>query len=167
VRLGGAALDRLALEVERPDYDRATQAVGIVHFGMGAFHRAHQAWYTDRAMGAGDRGWAITGVSLRSADVAAQMNPQDALYTVTERSGAGLRARLVGAVREVLVAPIARDAVIAALAAPATHIVSLTIPLAAQLAAAAASADPLGALFGPRGLLASKWTPDVPARPLR
>lgn len=108
-------------------YDRDAQAVGIVHFGIGAFHRAHQAWYTDRAMSAGDRNWAITGVSLRSGDVAHQMSPQEGLYTVTERSGEGSRTRIVGAVKDVLVAPQEPEVVIAALASPTTHIVSLTI----------------------------------------
>jgi len=127
LRLARATLASLTPEVRRPDYDFTAQPVGIVHLGIGAFHRAHQAWYTDRAMEAGGHGWAITGVSLRSSTVAAQMNPQDGLYTVTERSGAGLATRLVGAVREVLAAAEARETVIARLAAPTTHIVSLTI----------------------------------------
>ena len=78
-------------DAERFGYDRRQQAVGIVHFGIGAFHRAHMAWYTDRAMDAGDRDWGIVGVSLRSGEVAHQMNPQEGLYTVTERSGEGAR----------------------------------------------------------------------------
>lgn len=127
MRLSESSLTRLAAQVERPGYDRAQQRVGIVHFGIGAFHRAHQAWYTDRAMEAGDRDWAITGVSLRSPTVAEQLNPQDGLYTVSERSAGADKVRLVGAVRDVLVAPIEREAVIAAIAAPTTRIVSLTI----------------------------------------
>ena len=108
MRLSAATLDSLAPDVERFAYDRDAQGVGIVHFGIGAFHRAHQAWYTDRAMDGGDRDWMIVGVSLRSADVAAQMNPQDGLYSVTERSSSAPLARVVGAVREVLVAPRSR-----------------------------------------------------------
>ncbi len=108
-------------------YRRDAQAVGIVHFGIGAFHRAHQAWYTDAAMNAGDSDWMITGVSLRSAEVAAQMNPQQGLYTVTERGPEGSATRLIGSVREVLVAPYEAQAVIALLAAPSTHIASFTI----------------------------------------
>jgi fructuronate reductase len=113
--------------VLRPAYDRQAQASGIVHFGIGAFHRAHQAVYTDDAMAAGDGDWAISGVSLRSPDVRDQMVPQDGLFTVAERSGAGTALRLIGSVRNVLVAPEAPDAVIAALAAPETRIVTLTI----------------------------------------
>ena len=125
------SLDTLALlppqDAQRFAYDRSAQAAGIVHFGIGAFHRAHQAWYTDAAMNAGDHGWMITGVSLRSAEVAEQLNPQQGLYTVTERGEHGATTRLIGAVREVLVAPHEGEAVIARLAAPGTHVASLTI----------------------------------------
>ena len=78
-------------------------------------------------MEAGDRDWAITGVSLRSPTVAEQLNPQDGLYTVSERSAGADKVRLVGAVRDVLVAPRQREQVIAAIAAPGTRIVSLTV----------------------------------------
>ncbi len=117
----------LAARVRAPGYDRAAQAAGIVHIGIGAFHRAHQAVYTDDAMGAGDRDWGIVGVSLRSGDVAAQLNPQDGLYTVSTRSATGTEVRLIGAVRKVLVAADDRQAVIDAIAAPETHIVSFTV----------------------------------------
>jgi fructuronate reductase len=127
VRLAPATLDRLAPAVACPRYDRDAQQVGIVHFGIGAFHRAHQAWYTDAAMNAGERDWMITGVSLRSASVAEQMNPQDGLYSLVERSGGGSQTRIIGAVRRVLVASEGAAAVIAALAAPDTHIASFTI----------------------------------------
>ncbi|MET0180480.1 MAG: mannitol dehydrogenase family protein [Novosphingobium sp.] len=127
MRLSSATVDRLPAEVERFAYDRAAQAVGIVHLGIGAFHRAHQAWYTDRAMDQGDRDWAIIGVSLRSAGVARQLNPQDGLYTVAEQSAERTRLRLVGAVREVVVLADAGERVSEILAAPTTRIVSFTI----------------------------------------
>ena len=117
----------LPVSVQVPDYDRADQKPGIVHIGIGAFHRAHQALYTDAAMGGGDRDWGIIGVSLRSGDVAAQLNPQDGLYTVSRRSAAGTGVRLIGAVQKVIVAADAPQAVVDAIAAPATHIVSFTV----------------------------------------
>lgn len=117
----------LPASVRVPGYDRAAQAPGIVHIGIGAFHRAHQAVYTDDAMGAGDRDWGIVGVSLRSGDVAAQLNPQGGLYSVATRSAAGSELRLIGAVQKVLVAAEDGQAVIAAIAAPTTHIVSFTV----------------------------------------
>ena len=126
-RLSQATLAQLPASVTRFAYDRAAQATGIVHFGIGAFHRAHQAWYTDRAMDAGDRDWAITGVSLRSAEVADQLCPQDGLYSLAERSGAGTDYRVIGSVRKVLVAGQHSAAIATALAAPATRIVSFTV----------------------------------------
>lgn len=117
----------LPASVRRPDYDRSAQAAGIVHIGIGAFHRAHQAVYTDAAMGACDRDWGIIGVSLRSGAVAAQLNPQQGLYTVSTRSAAGSEIRLVGAVQHALIASESPQAVIAAIAAKSTHIVSFTV----------------------------------------
>ena len=120
-------MSRLSDAVARPGYDRERQARGIVHFGLGAFTRAHQAAYTDAAMSVGDEGWMITGVSLRSAAVADQLNPQDGLYLIAERSGAGTSYRLGSAIRTVLTAPDDIEAVVAAIADPATRIVSFTV----------------------------------------
>ncbi|MDP3897915.1 MAG: mannitol dehydrogenase family protein, partial [Mesorhizobium sp.] len=91
------------------------------------FHKAHQAVYTDAAMAASGGDWMITGVSLRSADVADAMNPQNGLYTLLTRGPEGVSARVIGSIVRVLVAPREPDAVLAALAAPETKIVSLTI----------------------------------------
>lgn len=113
--------------VATPAYDRATLKSGIVHIGTGAFHKAHQAVFTDDALNASGGDWMITGVSLRSGDVADAMNRQDGLYTLLVRGPDGVSARVIGSIRKVLVAPRERDAVIAALAAPETKIVSLTI----------------------------------------
>lgn len=142
MRLRADQLHRLDPAVERPGYERSEQAVGIVHFGIGAFHRAHQAWYTDAAMNTGDRNWAITGVSLRTASVAEQMNPQDGLYTVVERSAAAPTLRLIGAVKDVVVASENPEAVIAALAEPATRIASFTITEKGYCRASDGSLDP-------------------------
>jgi fructuronate reductase len=110
-----------------PRYERSAQACGIVHIGLGAFHRAHQAVYTDDAMNDGDRGWGIVGVSLLNADVQAQMSPQDGLYTVRESQGSATTIRLIGSVRTVLVAPHDPITVVRAIADPNTRIVSCTI----------------------------------------
>lgn len=122
-------------------YDRHAQKTGIVHFGIGAFHRAHQAWYTDRAMSAGERDWAIAGVSLRSPAVMAQLNPQDGLYTVTEQGEARSHATLIGAIREVLVADRHAASIVDRIAAPACHILSLTVTEKGYCRAADGSLD--------------------------
>lgn len=141
MRLSAASAAGLPADVSRPAYDRDSQARRIVHFGLGAFTRAHQAAYTDAALGLGDSGWMITGVSLRSAGVAQQLNPQDGLYLIAERGGDGTRYRLGGAIRDVLTAPQNPQAVIAAIADPATRIVSFTVTEKGYCRAADGSLD--------------------------
>lgn len=127
MRLSQKTLPWIGREVQTGDYDRDTQSVGIVHFGIGAFHRAHQAWYTDAAMNAGERDWMITGVSLRSGSVADQLNPQDGMFTLTERSSRGRTTRVIGSVREVLIAGDGQDAIVARIASPDCHVISFTV----------------------------------------
>ena len=127
--------------VPPPGYDRAGKAVGVVHFGLGAFARAHLAWYTDRAMAQQGGDWLIAGVSMRSVDVAEQLNPQDGLYTLTEKSGPGAKPQLIGSLARVLVAPNAPCAVIDALAAPTTHLVTFTVTEKGYCRAADGSLD--------------------------
>jgi fructuronate reductase len=127
MRLSPVSMDRLPADLRRPGYDRDAQRCGSVHFGIGAFHRAHQALYTEAALEAGDRDWAITGVSLRSEQVREQLAPQGGLYTVTESGSSGHTTRLVGAVREVLVAAQEPARVIASVAAPQAHVITITI----------------------------------------
>lgn len=126
-RLREATLAALPAEVERPRYDRAAATAGVVHLGIGAFHRAHQATYFEQALNAGDSRWAITAASLRSPGVRDQLQPQDGLYTLVECDGRDERLQVIGAVRDVLVAPEDPAALVAALARPETHIVTLTV----------------------------------------
>lgn len=123
-RLAPDALPRAAA---LPAYDRATKGIGIVHIGLGAFTRAHQAWYTDRAMAVAGGDWMIAGVSLRGAAAGEQLNPQAGLYTLAERSGEGIDLRIVGSLNEVLLATSQRHSVLLRLIAPTTHIVTFTV----------------------------------------
>jgi fructuronate reductase len=141
MRLSSTSIGALPSGIAQPAYHPATQKSGIVHFGIGAFHRAHMAVYTDDAMNAGEGDWGITGVSLRSASVAEQMNPQDGLYTVTERSADGSKLRPIGAVQRVIVAQADPEAVVEAIAAPNTHIISFTITEKGYCRAADGSLD--------------------------
>jgi fructuronate reductase len=127
VRLNAGNAHSLPVAVERPLYDRCAQKAGCVHFGIGAFHRAHQGVYNHDAMNAGDSDWGIIGVSLRSSDVAEQMNPQDGLYTVATRSGDATGFRLIGSVQKVLVGPQDPQTVAEAIASADTHIITFTI----------------------------------------
>ena len=127
MRLSLAHLGALPESVARPGYNREGRGIGIVHFGMGAFHRAHMAAYTDDAMAADHGDWRILGVSLRSPAVRDQMRTQDGLYTLVERSAVGSKARMIEAVADVLVASEERERLVATLAAATTHIASFTI----------------------------------------
>jgi fructuronate reductase len=127
MRLSSSTLSRIPAATARPAYDRAAVRTGIVHLGIGAFHRAHQAVYTDDALAAGDLGWGIVGASLRSPDTADALNPQDGLYALSVRSGEGERLRVVGSVRRVMVAPEDPEALLQLMAAPKVRIVSLTV----------------------------------------
>ncbi|KAF5020485.1 hypothetical protein F66182_7495 [Fusarium sp. NRRL 66182] len=117
-------------KVQIPTYSRDGLKEGIVHVGVGGFHRAHLAVYIDQLLKKhGLRDWAICGVGLRPNDAAMRdvLEDQDHLYTVIERSAKGSFANVVGSINSFLYAPDDREAVIAKMAHPDTHIVSLTI----------------------------------------
>ncbi|HLI59929.1 MAG TPA: mannitol dehydrogenase family protein [Solirubrobacteraceae bacterium] len=119
-----------AAGVEVPEYDRSAVTASIVHFGVGGFHRAHQAMYLDRVLAGGDLRWGICGVGVLESDRAMRdaLAAQDHLYTLVQKHGDGTyEARVIGSIVDYLYAPDDADAVIARLADPATEIVSLTI----------------------------------------
>lgn len=126
-RLHPSTLDNLNASVQLPGYDPATIRPGIVHLGLGAFHRAHMAMYTDKAIAVSGGSWRIIGVSMRSDAVARQLKPQACLYSVMSEDAQGAQLRVIGALQDVLVAPENPGAVADAIADPAIHIVSLTI----------------------------------------
>jgi fructuronate reductase len=121
------SLERLPEGVVRPTYRPADFATGIVHLGIGAFHKAHQAVYTDDALAATGGDWRIIGVSLRSSEPSRELTPQNGLYTVIERSAHGSTARVIGAIARALSLPTDRQTVLHALCAPTTRIVTLTV----------------------------------------
>jgi fructuronate reductase len=124
-RLSLATLDRLPASVARPAYDVSTIEIGIVHFGPGAFFRAHQAAYYD-ALLAKDARWGVCAVSLHSVGVRDALSPQNGLYSLAVLD-VETRLQVIGAVREVLVAPAAPDQVLARLTSPAVRLVTLTV----------------------------------------
>lgn len=124
VRLTERAVDRAAARL--PAYDRARITPGIVHLGVGNFHRAHQAVYVDDCLLA-DTTWGIRGVSLRRPDMRDALAPQDGLYTLAVKDGASTQPRIIGSVIDLLVAADGAGPVLAAMTDPATRIVSLTV----------------------------------------
>jgi fructuronate reductase len=126
-RLNNASLSLLPQSIARPRYNRADVQTGIVHIGIGAFHRAHQAVMAEACLEAGDLGWGILGASLRSPSVAGQLNPQDGLYTCHIKDGSSTKISVIGASCGVLVAPDNPAALIEAMAQPSVKLVTLTI----------------------------------------
>ena len=126
-RLNDATLSGLTAEVARPAYDRTLVKTGVVHLGIGAFHRAHQAVVFDDALAGGDLRWGVLGASLRSPSVAEQLNPQDGLYTLVVRDGADERLRIIGSGKGVRVGPEDPEGLVGVMADADVHIVTLTV----------------------------------------
>ncbi len=125
-RLNEDSLADLPEGVRRPAYDRKAIKTGIVHLGVGAFHRAHQAVYTDDVLSQDPR-WGIVAASLRSPDTYDALDPQDGLYTLAVRSQSGEALRVIGSIRQVIVAPREVEQLLEAMSAPQTRIVTLTV----------------------------------------
>nr|WP_294693438.1 mannitol dehydrogenase family protein [uncultured Friedmanniella sp.] len=119
------------LEIPVPGYDRSSVTAGIVHFGVGGFHRAHQAMYLDRLMEQGRAlEWGICGVGVMASDARMRdtMAAQDCLYTLVMKDPDGSwTPKVIGSIVDYLYAPDDPEAVIEKMADPATRIVSLTI----------------------------------------
>jgi mannitol 2-dehydrogenase len=117
--------------VAAPAYDRGLVTPGVVHFGVGSFHRAHQAMYLDRLMNQGQAlDWGICGAGLMPADrkMKEVLEAQDGLYTlVLKHSDGTYEPRVIGSIVAYLFAPDDPEAVIEKMAAPSIRIVSLTI----------------------------------------
>lgn len=125
-RLDKSLVEQLALV--KKSANNKTSIKQIVHLGLGAFHRAHQAVYTDKANDVStNEHWNIVGVSLRSANVRDQLVPQNGFYSVTETDIAGNTHRVVPVIENVLVAPENPSAVLMAMGEVNTEVVSLTI----------------------------------------
>ena len=126
--LNSAALAALPEGVAGPNYDRAALRPGILHVGVGNFHRAHMAVYLDDLFGMGEsHDWALIGAGVRAGDAVMRdrLNAQDWLTTVVELDPSGLHARVVGPMIDF--AEIDAEATIARMADPSIRIVSLTI----------------------------------------
>jgi fructuronate reductase len=125
LRLSEQTLPRGSPQLLRPGYQRARTRIGTVHFGPGAFHRAHQAYYFDRLLEK-DAARAICAVSLKTASLRDALAPQDGLYTLVELDESPT-LRVIGAIRELLVASESPAAVGKRLCDPDTSLVTMTV----------------------------------------
>ncbi|WP_336352584.1 mannitol dehydrogenase family protein [Pseudomonas atacamensis] len=131
MKLNQQNLNRLAAQVQLPGYNLSDTRQGIAHIGVGGFHRAHQAYYTDALMNTGEAlDWAICGVGLRPEDRRARddLREQDYLFTLFELGDSDdTEVRVIGAIRDMLLAEDGAQTLIDKLAEPQIRIVSLTI----------------------------------------
>jgi mannitol 2-dehydrogenase len=129
--LNARTLSSLPADLPVPSYDRGALRTGIVHFGVGGFHRAHQAMYLDRLMNDGKAlDWAVCGVGVMPADRRMRdvLTAQDGLYTLVAKAPDGtLTPRVIGSISEYLYAPDDPQAVVEKMASPDVRIVSLTV----------------------------------------
>ncbi len=128
ISLSNATLDQLT--VERPRYDRAALKPGILHVGVGNFHRAHQAWYLHRLMQQGKaKDWAIIGAGVRPYDAVMRekLLAQDCLTTLIELDPEKISAEVIGSMIDYLPIEDGNGALIRTMSNPAIRIVSMTV----------------------------------------
>lgn len=129
VHLSTEALDRLDPRISSPQYDRRALGGGIVHIGVGGFHRAHQAVYLDDLCRGGVADWSITGGGVLEGDaaMAEALAAQDHLYSLVTRDAQATDVRVVGSITDFVLAAADLDPLVARIASPDTRIVSMTI----------------------------------------
>ncbi|WP_417741318.1 mannitol dehydrogenase family protein [Salipiger sp.] len=161
MKLDTQTLGTLDQRVARPGYDRSALSHGIVHVGLGNFHRAHQAVYLDDLFATGrDHDWALTGAGVRAPDAQMReaLKAQDCLSTVIERAPDGDRPRIIGAMIDFVEVDPANAPLIAKMTDPATRIVSLTVTEGGYYV------DPTTETFDPShpDIVADGESPDAP-----
>jgi fructuronate reductase len=127
MHLSALTLASLPADIHTPIYDRRRYAPGVVHLGLGAFHRAHQAMVFDQLLSAGDTRWGIHGVGMTRPDLVNALRAQDGLYAVRVADGQGVKWHVPGALWRMHVAATERQEVVQAIAAPSTRWVTLTV----------------------------------------
>jgi mannitol 2-dehydrogenase len=129
LELSAESLSRLDPRISIPEYDRGALGGGIVHIGVGGFHRAHQAVYLDDLCRMGVREWSITGAGVLSGDarMAEALAAQDHLYALVTRDAHATNVRVIGSVTGYVLAADDLEPLVTRIASPETRIVSMTI----------------------------------------
>lgn len=127
MRLSEKSLSRLPATVQKPGYDRSKVVASIVHLGVGAFHRAHQAMFTDAVLATGDLAWGIVGAGLVSTNMKEALIPQDCLYTLAERGADSEKLSVIGAIVDMLSGVEEAGKLLVKMSDISTRIVSLTV----------------------------------------
>ncbi len=126
-RLNAESLSAAPQSVRRPGYDRARTRIGFAHIGVGAFHRCHQAEYTEDVLEAGADDRAEIGVNIRPPSISDQLHKQDGLYTRLLVEGEKVDVRVIGSIRRVIDAEREPGKAVEALADPAIDVISMTV----------------------------------------
>jgi len=113
--------------VRRPGYDRTTLDIGMAHLGVGAFHRCHQAEFTDDALEAKFDRWGVVGINIRPPRLADTLGRQDGIYTRLLRDGDSVDARVIGCLKAVVDSQDSSDPAVAVLASPGIDVVTMTV----------------------------------------
>jgi len=127
MRLSEKNLSLLPANIQRPAYDRSKVVGSIVHLGIGAFHRAHQAMFTDAVLASGDLAWGIVGAGVISADMKNALVPQDCLYALAEMGADSEKVKVIGSIVDVLGGAEDAGALLARMSDAVTRIVSITV----------------------------------------
>jgi len=130
IKLNEKNLTRLPAKVRRPGYNRHEVKTGIVHIGVGNFHRSHQAFFTDHLLGKGRKEWGICGISLLESDrrIYNTLVEQDGLYTLlTANFDGSFSAHVIGSIVEYIFAPENPSAVLQKMSDPDVKIITMTI----------------------------------------
>ena len=139
LKLTRATLPLVSKSVHKPAYAPVSAQPGVVHLGLGAFHRAHQAMVFDQLLREGDMRWGIHGVGMTQAGLVNKLRAQDGLYAVRVAGANGIEWHVPGALWQTSVATTERQNVLNAIAAPSTRWITLTVtekgytPVLAQL----------------------------------
>ena len=125
--LGPALLGRLPQAVRKPAYDRAALKPGIAHIGVGAFHRCHQAEYTDDLLANNFERWGLVGINIRPPLLARTLGRQDCLYTRLIRQNDEVEARVIGSIVRVVDSQDSAAPALEVLASPDIEMVTMTV----------------------------------------
>ena len=126
-QLHRATLSQVAASVKTPGYTAHPTETGVVHLGLGAFHRAHQAMVFDQLLREGDSRWGIHGVGMTQPGLVNKLRAQDGLYSVRIAGATGVEWQVPGALWQTSVATTERPSVLNAIAAQSTRWITLTV----------------------------------------
>ena len=127
MRLCEKTISQLPSNVQKPGYDRSKVTGSIVHLGIGAFHRAHQAMFTDAVLASGDLSWGIIGAGIISAEMKDALMPQDCLYALAERDADSEKIKVIGSIVDLFGGVEDAAKLLATMSAASTRIVSMTV----------------------------------------